>query len=70
VKKSDAVKIFKSWEAKVECSSGCQVKVYCIDNGGEYTLNDFENYLKKHGVEYQVTTPYASAQNGTTERSH
>jgi hypothetical protein len=37
-KKSDAVEIFKAWEAKVEHSAGCHVKVYCIDNGGKYTL--------------------------------
>jgi hypothetical protein len=69
-KKSNAVKTFKAWEAKVGLSTGCHVKVYFTDNGGEYTSGEFEKYLNKQGVEHQVMAPYTSAQNGTAERSH
>ena len=37
------------------------------DNGGEYTLKDFESYLRKHGIVHQKTAPYTPEQNGVTK---
>ena len=39
----------------VEKSLGQQVKILRTDNGGEYTSNEFETYLKKEGIRHELT---------------
>ena len=39
-----------------------------IDNGKEYTSNEFENYLCQHGIKHQTIVPYNPQQNGVAER--
>ena len=68
--KADAVIKFHKWEALVKAKTGCQVKIYCMDNGGEFTSQSFEGYLHAAGVRHKVTTPYTSAHNGKAERNH
>jgi hypothetical protein len=43
--KSDAAVHFKDWKALVEKESSTEVKILKMDNGGEYTSNEFEAYL-------------------------
>ena len=38
------------------------------DNGGEYTSNEFEFYLKKEGIRHKLTILKIPEQNGVTER--
>ena len=44
------------------------MKNFRTDNGGEYTSTEFENYLKKEGIEHQYTIPKTPQQNGVSER--
>ena len=44
--KSEVFEKFTDWKSMVEESSGMKVKVLRTDNGGEYTLKEFEQYLK------------------------
>jgi hypothetical protein len=69
-KKSNAAATFKSWKAIVEKETGLEVKTYCMDNGGEFTSKEFEEYLREQGVKHEVTAPYSSAQTGKSERAH
>ena len=39
--------MFKSFKKMVETQSGQKVKVLKIDNGGEYTLKEFNFFVKK-----------------------
>jgi transposase InsO family protein len=38
------------------------------DNGGEFYINEFEEFCKKYGITRQNTTPYTTQQNGVVER--
>jgi transposase InsO family protein len=69
-KKSDAVAAFKEWIALVERESNEKVRIFRTDNGGEYTSDDFETYLKHEGIRHETTAPYTSAENGRAERCH
>jgi len=48
--KENVFQKFLEWKAIIEQSSGRQLRVLCTDNGGEYTLSEFQNFLKKGGV--------------------
>ena len=66
--KHEVFQKFLEWKSFVEKSSGCQVKKLRTDNGGEYTSTEFENYLRKEGIEHQYTIPKTPEQNGVSER--
>ena len=38
-----------------------------IDNGGEYTYQDFTKYLQDNGIKHQITIPYNPQENGLGE---
>ncbi|KAD7477788.1 hypothetical protein E3N88_00924 [Mikania micrantha] len=40
------------------------------DRGGEYCGNEFQKYLKEHGILHQLTTSYTPQQNGVAERKN
>jgi hypothetical protein len=52
----------------VEKSTGQKVKTLRSDNGGEYTSNEFEAYLREEGIKHEVTVPHTPEQNGVAER--
>ena len=41
-----------------------------MDNGGEYTLKEFQDYLKGCGIRHELTIPRTPQQNGAAERLH
>jgi transposase InsO family protein len=47
-------------------------KLKCLrtDNGGEYSSEDLEKYLKDKGIIHQKTTPYSPQQNGIAEKKN
>ena len=45
------------WKIEVEKSLGRSVKVLRTDNGGEFTSDEFEKYLKKEGIKHELTIP-------------
>ena len=67
-KKCDVFSTFTDWKALVENQYGRNIKVFRTDNGGEYTSNEFETYLKKEGIVHQKTIPKTPEQNGVAER--
>ena len=67
-KKSDVFQKLCELKAEVEKSLGQGVKALCTNNGGEFTSDEFKNYLKKVGVVYQLTIPKCPEQNGVSER--
>ena len=52
----------------MEKSLGQSVKVLRTDNEGEFTSDEFKNYLKKEGIVHQLTIPKCPGQNGVAER--
>ena len=67
-RKDEVFQRFQEWKALVENSSGHKVKVLRTDNGGEYTSNEFESYLKDEGIRHERTVPKTPEQNGVSER--
>ena len=67
-RKDEVFEKFKEWKSFVEKSTGEKLKIFRTDNGGEYTSDVFEQYLRKDGIEHQLTTPKNPEQNGVAER--
>ena len=59
---------FREWKALVERTTRKKVKTLRTDNGGEYTSNEFESYLKNEGIRHELTIPKTPEQNGVAER--
>ena len=59
---------FLEWKALVEKQTKQKLKTLRTDNGGEYTSNKFEKYLKDEGIRHERTVPKTPEQNGVAER--
>ena len=59
---------FLQWKALVERQSKRKLKTLRTDNGGEYTSNKFEKYLKDEGIRHEKTVPKTPKQNGVAKR--
>jgi transposase InsO family protein len=66
--KSQAFETFKNFHVLVENEEQYHIDTLCTDNGGEYTSNEFENYLFQHGINNQTNVPYNPQQNGVEKR--
>ena len=65
---SEVFNKFFEWKSLVEKSLGKEVKGLHTINGGEFTLNDFEAYLRKGGIKDELTILKCPQQNGIAER--
>ena len=63
-RKADVFSTFKVFKARVELEAEKKIKCLRIDNGGEYTSDEFENFCKEEGIKKQFTVPYTPQQNG------
>ena len=66
--KDEVYQRFLEWKALVEKSSGHKLKIWRTNNGGEYTSNKFEKYLRLEGIRHECTVPKTPEQNGVNER--
>ena len=66
--KDEVFQYFKEWQVEVENFTGHKVKTLRTDNGGEYTSNSFQAYLKTCGIRHELTIPKTPEQNGVAER--
>jgi transposase InsO family protein len=66
-RKVDVFIVFKQFRDLVEKSTGRFIKCLRIDNGGEFTSMEFENYCKEFGIDRHKTTAYTPQQNGVVE---
>ena len=61
---------FKEWKTLVKRQSEHVVKFLKTDNGTEYVSKAFDNFLTKHGIARQNSSPYTLQQNGVAERAN
>jgi transposase InsO family protein len=66
--KSQAFETFKNFHVWIQNEAQSHIGTLCTDNGREYTSNEFENYLRQHGIQHQTIVPYNPQQNGVAER--
>jgi transposase InsO family protein len=49
---------FREFKALVENQTGKKIKVLRLDNGGEYTSNDFRDFFKEAGIKRELIVPF------------
>ena len=59
------MKYLRNLKSCVENQLGKKIKILRTDNGGEYTSNEFAQYLKNEGIDrHEYTIPKTPEQNG------
>lgn len=66
--KNEVFEIFKQYVAMSESYHGVKVASLRVDNGGEYSSNNFKNYCKQKGIRIVYTVPYNPEMNSVSER--
>jgi hypothetical protein len=61
---------FQYFRAQVENQIGNKIKVLRLDNGGEYTSNEFKDFCKKVGIKRELIVSQNPQQNGVAERKN
>jgi hypothetical protein len=72
--KGEVFQHFLNFKAMVEKEKGVSIKCLRSDGGGEYFSNEFNGYLKEHGIQRSthVVTPHniMELMNGKTSTLH
>lgn len=68
--KSEVEDRIKEYISLVHNKFGGKPKIFRSDRGGEYLSNQFRTFLRKEGIEQQLTTPHTPQQNGIAERKN
>lgn len=66
--KDEVTECFKDFKNFVENQTERKIKILRSDNGGEYLSTSLMSYLKKAGIQHQLTAAYTPEQNGIAER--
>ena len=66
--KHQAFEAFIKYCAFAENYTGCKIKYFHTDNGGEYISTEFKKLLDEKGIIHEKTAPYSPHQNGSAER--
>lgn len=68
--KSETFGKFKEYVQMCKTMFNSKPKFIRTDRGGEYIDNDFVNYMKTEGIQYNRTAPSTPQQNGVAERKN
>ena len=66
--KFEAFDTFTKFHLWIKNETQLNIETLQIDNGGEYTSQDFEKHLEENGIKHQTIVPYNPQQNGVGER--
>lgn len=66
--KSEAEENLMEYIKNVQTQHNVKVKKIRVDNGGEFTSNNFKNFCTRKGIQLQYSRPYSPQQNGLSER--
>jgi hypothetical protein len=55
--KSQAFETLKNFHVWIQNEAQSHNGSLCTDNGKEYTSNEFEIYLRQHGIKHQTIVP-------------
>lgn len=65
---SSVLKAIQNYCAFMKTQTGRKPRCFRFDNGKEYVNQEVLDWLESQGIEYELTAPYSSAQNGVSER--
>jgi hypothetical protein len=68
--KSETSESFKSFSLKIFTETGNKIETLRSDNGGEFTGQDFKDWMAVNGIRQQTSAAYTPEQNGKAERDH
>ena len=68
--KFEAFITFQRFKAKVEKMTGCFIKNFRTDRGGEFNSNNFAKFCDDNGIQRQLTAPHTPQQNSISERKN
>ena len=66
--KSEVFSVFRCFRKMVETQYSAKIQILRTDNGGEYSSNEFQEYIKMHGMIQETSCPQTPQQNGIAER--
>ena len=61
--KDEVFKKFKEFKALIENHTEKKIKTFQLDNGEEFTSNEFKELFKDSGIKRELSTPYNPQQN-------
>ena len=67
-RKADAYDTLVNFYNMTKNQFSTNIKVFHLDNAGEFRSNKWSNFCKNKGIICNYTSPYTSAQNGIAER--
>jgi transposase InsO family protein len=68
--KGEVFQHFLNFKAMVEKEKGVNIKCLRSHGRGEYFSNEFDEYLKKQGIQRKYSCSYSPQQNGVAERKN
>lgn len=68
--KSEVFEKFKIFEAAVTNQFNRRINRLRVDNGGEYSSKEFQQFCEEKGIFMEYTVPYNPQQNGVSERTN
>ena len=61
---------FKEFKAQVKNLLRRRIRILRLDNGGEYTSTEFNDFCKEVGIKRELIVPYNPQQNRAVERKN
>lgn len=68
--KSEVFNKLEKFKIFAELQTGQKLKTLRSDNGKEYVNKQMNEFMKKHGINHQLTVEYTPEQNGVAERAN
>ena len=68
--KNEVLERFKEWKTLVERQLEHVMKVLKTVNGGEYVSKVFDDFLSKHSIARQTSSPYMPQQNSMAKQAN
>ena len=66
-KKDEVFTKFKEFKYLIKNHTEKKIQIFQLDNGGEFTSNEFKELCKDSGIKRELTTPYNPQHNGVSK---